>query len=676
MDSRNSNCSFRNGKGDKELSIPVYSFNTIVIGSGCAAYNCADSLVDFGQSDVAIVTEGVNMGTSRNTGSDKQTYYKLSLSSSTPDSVYDMAKVLFSGGSVNGDTALVEAALSTRSFFKLVNIGVPFPHDQFGQYVGYKTDHDPSQRATSCGPLTSKLMTEHLERSVNNKKIPIFDGYRVVALLTDESGDEKKVVGALAINCNNMDENYGATLFRCTNVVYATGGPSAIYYRSVYPPSQTCAHGTAFLSGAKGINVTEWQYGIASTKFRWNLSGTFQQVIPRYVSTEQDGSDEREFLADYFSSTGEMLTAIFLKGYQWPFDPRKLEKGGSSLVDIAVYIETNIKKRRVFLDYTRNPSPKEGESDFSFDLLSEEAYTYLEKSKVLFGTPIERLLKMNNPAYMLYKNNGIDLSKELLEIAVCSQHNNGGLLVDIWWQSNVKNLFPVGEVSGTFGVYRPGGTALNSTQVGSLRAAQYISRRCTQDPMSFEMFESLAQSYLGEFLASCEKLMTYDEHKKSPGVLRKEYGQDMDRCAAFIRKKDGIEKQIVECRERLNSFTENTFVKNFNELLAAFINRDILITQLVYLSAMSEYIAGGGLSRGSYLIDDGSIDYSNCPEAGVAAPLDRGARDGIVQEVSFDASTGIVTAENKPVRPIPPDDAWFEIVYNNYLNDEIIGRAY
>lgn len=111
------------------------------------------------------------MGTSRNTGSDKQTYYKLSLASGTPDSVYDMAKVLYGGQSVHGDTALVEAALSARCFYKLVNLGVPFPHDRYGQYVGYKTDHDPSQRATSCGPLTSRYMTEHLERSVRQKGI-------------------------------------------------------------------------------------------------------------------------------------------------------------------------------------------------------------------------------------------------------------------------------------------------------------------------------------------------------------------------------------------------------------------------------------------------------------------------------------------------------------------------
>jgi pyruvate/2-oxoglutarate dehydrogenase complex dihydrolipoamide dehydrogenase (E3) component len=54
-------------------------YHTLIIGSGCAGYNAADRLYDLGITDIAIITEGRFMGTSRNTGSDKQTYYKLSL---------------------------------------------------------------------------------------------------------------------------------------------------------------------------------------------------------------------------------------------------------------------------------------------------------------------------------------------------------------------------------------------------------------------------------------------------------------------------------------------------------------------------------------------------------------------------------------------------------------------
>lgn len=158
------------------------------------------------------------------------------------------------------------------------------------------------------------------------------------------------------------------------------------------------------------------------------------------------------------------------------------------MIDLLVYYETRIKGRRVYPDFRKNPSAaiKNGKLDFS--LLGSEAYKYLENSNAFLGTPIERLAKMNRPAIELYRNNGIDLYDEYLEIAVCAQHNNGGLVGNCWWESNIRHFFPVGEVNGTFGVYRPGGSALNATQVGSLRAAQFISSRYMQPPASVNEF--------------------------------------------------------------------------------------------------------------------------------------------------------------------------------------------
>ncbi|MFN2272993.1 MAG: FAD-binding protein, partial [Anaerolineae bacterium] len=130
--------------------------HTLVIGSGASGLNAAVQLRAGGVEDVALVTEGLQMGTSINTGSDKQTYYKLGMYGEDTDAPALMAESYFSGGSMHGDLALVEAAVSARAFNHLVSLGVPFPRDAYGQFVGYKTDHDPRQRATSIGPYTSR----------------------------------------------------------------------------------------------------------------------------------------------------------------------------------------------------------------------------------------------------------------------------------------------------------------------------------------------------------------------------------------------------------------------------------------------------------------------------------------------------------------------------------------
>ena len=72
--------------------------DVIIVGSGAAGLNAAIALKKQGIQDVTVLTEGLTFGTSRNTGSDKQTYYKLTSSGTTPDSVRQMAQTLFDGG--------------------------------------------------------------------------------------------------------------------------------------------------------------------------------------------------------------------------------------------------------------------------------------------------------------------------------------------------------------------------------------------------------------------------------------------------------------------------------------------------------------------------------------------------------------------------------------------------
>ncbi len=656
------------------ISVLVVSVNTLIVGSGAAGFNAADRLYDFGRTDIALVTEGLNMGTSRNTGSDKQTYYKLTLAGEGSDSVLDMAKTLFEGGAMDGDLALCEAASSIRSFYRLAEIGVPFPHNGFGEYVGYKTDHDPRQRATSAGPLTSKFMTERLQVQIEKKAIPIFDGYRVIRVLTYEG----ECRGVLCLNTNGLAEkDTRYVLFNTTNVVYATGGPAGLYSRSVYPESQSGATGLALEAGAEAKNLTEWQYGIASVKFRWNLSGTYQQVLPRYISTDLNGGDEREFLDPYFTDSGKMLDAIFLKGYQWPFDPRKLLNWGSSLIDVFVYNETQIKGRRVFMDFTRNPSRLK--TDFSN--LGSESYSYLEKSGALFGTPIERLAHMNGPAIKLYKTHGIDLTSEPLEIAVCAQHNNGGLSGNHWWESNIRGFFPVGEVNGSHGVYRPGGSALNAGQCGSLRAAQYIAAQRGETPLSVEDFILKVGELAAKRIEEGEGLLKGLKAAAGKGDAGKEEGEDvlsmrrkiserMSAYGAHIRTQSDLESLYGEALADWKGYFEKTRLSHIRDLPIAFSNYDLLVAQCAYAYAMLDYIDQGGRSRGSYLISDpeGELPHDQLSEA-FRFSLEGQERGGFIQETLL--YEGLPICSWRKVRDIPQPDNWFENVWNAYQNGAI-----
>ena len=653
------------------FSIACYSVNTLIIGSGAASLNAAACLSSMGQKNILIATSGWGAGTSNNAGSDKQTYYKLSLSGSEPDSSRMMAQDLFNGNCMHGDIALCEAQGSVLAFTRLVSLGVPFPHDKYGSWAGYKTDHDPRARATSAGPYTSRMMFRVLSEEVKRQGIMVLDHHQIIALLTDKAGS--KVIGALCLNTKEKDPLKAFVLFNSVNIILGTGGPGDIYLSSVYPLSQTSSTGMAFRAGATGQNLTESQFGIASLNFRWNLSGSYQQVIPRYFSTDKRGNGQREFLNDFFPDYRTLARAIFLKGYQWPFDPAKMSGYGSSLIDLLVFMETEEKGRRVFLDFSNNINWK-GNNNFSQSDLDAEVLNYLSASGSLKETPYERLQAMNSPAADLYREHGINLKSEPLEIGICAQHNNGGLKGNIWWESDLKHLFPVGEVNGSHGVYRPGGSALNSGQVGSYRAAQYISHSYNAPPPVMNDFVDMVRGETESLLKLATRFLSGGGNKSNKDILYM-IRKRMSANAGIIRNVNKISKAVGEAGLQLNSSAGTCAASSVRELAECFRIYDNYITHLIYLEAIKTYIEKGGRSRGSYLVtDEEEFTISTFLTSGKEIKLcnyDRDIEKNIV-EIRF--KKGKVSHNIVKVRKIPDQDLWFEKVWKDNLEDNLFAK--
>jgi len=574
------------------VEVPVRQVHSLVVGSGAAGLNAAVQLALHGQRDVLVLTEGLEKGTSINAGSDKQTYYKLSLCGSEGDSPRLMAETYFAGGSMHGDLALVEASLSVRAFLHLVELGLPFPRDAYGQFVGYKTDHDPRGRATSIGPYTSREMCRALARRAAELQIPVHQPRSVVELIVVEEPIGRRAAGVVAVDPEARFE-----VLLAENVLFAVGGPALLYQASVYPEAQTGAIGVALMAGAAAQNLTESQYGLASLRPRWNVSGTYMQVVPRIFSTAADGrSDEQEFLQPYFDSPGQLCSNIFLKGYQWPFDSRKVI-GGSSLIDLLVYIETVHKGRRVFLDFRRNPT------GFDFQSLSAEARDYLTRSQALQPTPIARLERMNPAAVAFYAEHGVQLARQPLEIAVSAQHNNGGLAANCWWESiNLKHFFPIGEVNGSHGVYRPGGAALNAGQVGGFRAADYIAKRYAEPRLDLAAARRAAVLSIEKLLAYLDRCRRAD---RSWHEQRAEFQARMSAAGAHVRCLPGVQRAVAEAWEQfLRLENEGCAAGGQSELVEILRNRHLCFAHAVYLEALRFALESGVGSRGSAVVLD------------------------------------------------------------------------
>ncbi len=667
----------------KGLAVPVLSANTVIVGAGAAGMNAAVHLVEFwsqkGAADaadrVAIVTRGLGLGASRMSGSDKQTYYKMGTSPRTPDTATEFARTLTAAGACHGDTALVEGLCSLREFYHLVQAGVPFPHDPLGAFIGYKTDHDPAERATSAGPKTSRFMSEALQRQAQGYGVRIFDGFEPVELVVRDG----RIVAMACLDRSRLEGPLsGLTFFAAENWVLAAGGPGELYDASVYPRGQIGLHGLALQAGLTAVNLTESQYGLASTKFRWNVSGTYMQVAPRIFSTDENGGEEREFLTEYFDSTAEMASNIFLKGYQWPFDAQRIAGHRSSLMDLAVHQETAVRGRRVWMDFLHNPRGREGWKDFRPDDLMDEARQYLAKASATQALPIERLDHMNQPAIEIYAENGIDLRREALEIAVCAQHHNGGFAVDKWWQSSLRRTFVVGEMAGTHGVKRPGGSALNAGQVGGLRAAEFIVNACAGRQPDLTRLRGAIAGAASALAERIEKLKG-SAGRVTPGEALMEIRTRMTRSAAHLRSARSVARALDEAVAQYSRLEDQGLkVRCGEDLVAAFHAGQQCLTQVAMLLAIREMLARGAGSRGSHcVLDDGGAEVHPClidPDTGRPYRVkaeNESLRDHVLCVRHDPAAEHLFECWDEQPRPIPHRDVAFETAWREFREGRI-----
>ena len=456
--------------------LPVRRCGSLVLGSGAAGLRAAVELKRR-DVDVAIATQSAFGGTSACSGSDKQTLHTAN-GADRGDDFRAMADALGAGGSMDEDTAYVEAVGSARALASLQFMGLPIPQDRLGGVLRYQTDHDEVGRATSCGPRTSRLMVQALAREAMRLEVPVFNNTTGVRILVSPH-PARRSAGLLTMRPKHRTEDnpLGLAVFLCNSLVIASGGPGELYRDSVYPRHCFGSLGLALEAGLEAVNLTESQFGIGTSRngFPWNLSGTYVQAMPYVFSLDHRGR-ERNFLADYYRTTRELASNVFRKGYQWPFHASRMLDFGSSLFDLAVFRETQA-GRKVFMDFNRNPLAVAGDADFDLERLDPDVRAYIENAGALLERPIDRLRKMNPLSIELYKRYKYDISKAPLEFAILNQHMNGGLAVDAWGETSLRGCYAIGEAAGAHGVTRPGGAALNSGQVFGTRCAESIASR-------------------------------------------------------------------------------------------------------------------------------------------------------------------------------------------------------
>ena len=579
-----------------QWQLPVYRSQALVIGSGAAGLRAAVELRRQ-HVDVMVATQTLFWGTSACSGSDKQTLHTAS-TSNRGDDFTRLASAIGAGGSMDADTAYVEAVGSIEAFIGLKTIGLPLPEDRYGAVLRYQTDHDEAGRATSCGPRTSRLMVKVLAEEAALLGVPFVDHATAIRLLMDGEGEQKRVAGVVAVvkGAVSTDNPWGLCLMLSPSVVLAAGGPGELFRDSVYPKRCFGALGLALEAGIATVNLTEHQFGIGTRRddFPWNLSGTYVQSMPYIYSVDASGK-EHNFLAQYYRTTRELASNIFRKGYQWPVHASRLLDFGSSLVDLAIFVESQA-GRKIYMDFNRNPLPVPGDAPFSLQDLDEDVQRYLQNNDACLAQPIERLRKMNPLAIELYKSHGYDITKAPLSFNVNHQHMNGGIAVDTWGHSSLSGCYAIGEAAGTHGVTRPGGAALNAGQVFGVRCAKHIAATYRNAITGY------FQSELLDIIAQIQR-NSENTQLRSIESIKAEIQQRMSDNAGFICNVQQVEGAL-QAAHALNQQIKKAgiFIPHPNKTAQSFQWRHMALASEALLFALDTYIKRGGGSRGARVL--------------------------------------------------------------------------
>lgn len=273
---------------------------------------------------------------------------------------------------------------------------------------------------------------------------------------------------------------------------------------------------------------------------------------------------------------------------------------------------------------------------------------------------------MNAPAVELYRAKGVDITEKPLEIALCAQHNNGGIAVDCWWQTSLRGLFAAGECAGTHGITRPGGSALNSGQVGSLRAAMYISAHPSERAEGAD-FVRLANASVERQTEFCEAVLSNEPNADLKiSVARRR----MSDGAAAIRDGATLSGLIDAVTEDLRTVQTSVGVNSKALLYKAYRLYDILLVQQAVLTAMLDYEKKVGKTRGSALYRDKNGELREGLEELFRFCPDKLAAADSIQSVCL--KDGVCEASWRRVRPLPEDDGFFETVWREYRENKSI----
>jgi succinate dehydrogenase/fumarate reductase flavoprotein subunit len=319
---------------------------------------------------------------------------------------------------------------------ELVNWGARFHREKDGRLTQRFFGAHTYRRTVFYEDWTGEEIIRVLIDQVSQRKIEIVDDVYITKLLKSSNATGKRdileeIKGAFGIDLRKKE----IVIFECKSLILAAGGYTRVYAVSSSRIFENYGEGVAlaYEAGADLVDMEMVQFHPTGMVWPEKASGTLVTEAIRGEGGILLNSKGERYMENYY--------------------PERMELGPRDVVARATFNEIaagrGTEHGGVWLDVT-----------------------HLSKEKIL-----DRLPTM----YEQFQNiDGIDISKEKMEVAPTAHYSMGGVAVDIKCRTKIRGLFAVGEViSQIHGANRLGGNSLLDTIVFGKIAGGEAARLAT-----------------------------------------------------------------------------------------------------------------------------------------------------------------------------------------------------
>ena len=441
---------------------------------------------------------------------------------------------------------------------ELVNWGARFHREENGKLTQRFFGAHTYRRTVFYEDWTGQEIIRVLLDQVIQREIEIVDNVYIAKLLKSSSvgakGEATEVKGAYGIDFKKKE----IMRFECKSIILATGGYTRVYSVSSSRIFENYGEGVAlaYEAGVELVDMEMVQFHPTGMVWPEKALGT--------LATEAIRGEGGILL----NSKGER----YMKNYY----PERMELGPRDVVARATFNEILAGRGTphggVWLDVT-----------------------HLSKEKIM-----DRLPTM----YEQFKNiDGIDISKEKMEVGPTAHYSMGGVLVDMNCRTKVRGLFAVGEViSQIHGANRLGGNSLLDTvvfgKIAGVEAARFANEVRERQKTGPLPLRSKINTQVG-----------FDDGifvVKEPITFRNEIQELMKYNAGIIREETKLRnglKRILELKSKFYSkdnIIEEFKIDNDNVALTMQVESSLVVCEAIIRCALMRQESRGAHYRSDF----------------------------------------------------------------------------